>query len=450
MSKVTVPDPNDLQSANDLTKKDGKKKRVQVKARLPDPKVFVARQYLPDIVADPTKTTRIRNDATREVKGMFRDLLGKVKQLLEDNKDLFGKGKALASPDSEQFEDVEYVENIDYNRTYTFNRQVDALVTDANDEKVQRVISRYTDQTTQKGEETAVKEAQGLNVTVPTSPPFEATPRDVALRDQLNAITGSQITSLQQRYLSLVANIIKLGMVKGTPRSEIMRQINQATKNQMWQAERIVRTEIVRGFNVAMRDRLERDGFEYWQWVASQERIPKTGAKTRKGTRTCAICQELHGTVVKIGDPFMIYKGRRIIHPPDPHPNCRCTVRPVTRRDWDKYQGLRDAKDIPKEELDEILEMIKELPSYGKLKNTMSKSYGFSITEEEYEAIQEESDPETQKLMLMLSMGSLEWINDARATAIEMENEELVSLIDVAITGRLVGKSSGRVGVYFT
>ena len=44
--------------------------------------------------------------------------------------------------------------------------------------------------------------------------------------------------------------------------------------------------------------------------------------------RTCPYCRSVHGKIVRLGQPFMYYRGVPVYHPPA-HVRCRCAVRRI-------------------------------------------------------------------------------------------------------------------------
>jgi SPP1 gp7 family putative phage head morphogenesis protein len=209
---------------------------------------------------------------------------------------------------------------------------------------------------------TAEREEKALNIPMREHPPeqFSFTPKEVLIRETLTNVSTGLITSLQQKYLSDVGRIIETGLVNGASRTEIAQQITDLSSNLLWQSERIVRTETIRAFNTNMRHRLESDGVKYWQWIASAERV-EGGVGQAK--RTCDVCWQLNGMIVNIGDPFMIHRGTVIRQPPDPHPNCRCTVRAATTRDYDEFHGFKEREPtVTQESVGQLIEMIKKIP----------------------------------------------------------------------------------------
>jgi SPP1 gp7 family putative phage head morphogenesis protein len=156
---------------------------------------------------------------------------------------------------------------------------------------------------------------------------FPVSRKDDQLMAVLEDTIGELITSIQGDFRKKVKQILVDGFSKGRTTREITGEIKKLANTSMAQAERIARTEIIRAYNLAAKARYEQAGVEWLVWQSSRRRAK---AGTKKDQRTCEICDALHGRVAPIGQPFARLKGKEIRLPPDPHPNCRCTVRPIT------------------------------------------------------------------------------------------------------------------------
>ena len=410
--------------------------KMNVKAWVPDPEKFRVREYIPEQELDPTRTSTLRNSATLEVRKLFRELLKEVKLLIVRNKNIFIDNPLVGKPREVEFEnEVESVQNfLDPTRVHTFRTRIGGIKTPS--VRVRKILDKYIDQATDKGETIAEREQKALKIPTPTKPAFKPTPRRKMLRETLTNATTDLIVTIQQQFLAEVRQILQLGIVQGIPRGEIVNQIVQLTNTHKYRAERIVRTELIRATNASIRSRLESDGMEYWQWVASQERVPGTG-ETRKGKRTCELCQKLHATIVKIGDPFIIVetkKGKERIVQPPAHPNCRCTVRPATTAEYDKKHGF-GPRVMDKGKLLELLDQIRRLPAYRSAKGTLEK---IGITEHKYNEIMGEESEVVQAFRLLVAIESFEYLKEIRSRAIKNNNESIIEIIECEMAERLV------------
>jgi len=142
------------------------------------------------------------------------------------------------------------------------------------------------------------------------------------LRELVN-VNVSLVKSIAQRYLShlkvLVAKTIAGGKLTV---DQLRKEIRSRWRLSNAEAARVARTEVIRAVNTGKARTFLGMGFKYWQWVSAQE------------GGTCDVCTKLHGKVTEIGTPFGISKYKNnelIVSPPDPHPNCRCTIVPAYR-----------------------------------------------------------------------------------------------------------------------
>ena len=154
-----------------------------------------------------------------------------------------------------------------------------------------------------------------------------------ALEDTINDL----IDTIQTQFAANAKNVIRTGLLKGEPIASIREKLKLEANKASASINRTVRTEMVRTFNIASNTKFKQTGVQYIIWQASKARQRSGAIKSR----TCENCFKLHNTVVPIGKPFGKIKGKEIRIPPDPHPNCLCTIKPVT---IEQLTGMADLK----------------------------------------------------------------------------------------------------------
>lgn len=367
-----------------------------------DPERWNVKEVEPEIKADPTRTSTLRNDAARVMRQVMKGLGKRVKELLDGIGVLFDDQVLVGGEEFETLGDGmdTSIEELQTPQDYA-RAKLDELFLLSDNEFVRAQIDDLVGKARERGDTRAGQEMRAIRVPGAPGPEEESvmTPKDMMIQETLANVTTDLIVSLQQKYLADVKRIVETGLIMGVSKEEIASQIKDLTGNLDWQSERIVRTELIRAYNAAMRHRLERDGVRYWQWVAAQERAHDG---TGKGGRTCGICWELNGTVVRVGDPFAIHNGVQIRQPPDPHPNCRCTLRPATTKEFDEFHGFTRGDATP----EDVAEILRQIQALGFEEfDVWQRTKGWSITQVQYEALKTEEHPGKRVLKAMVTMG---------------------------------------------
>lgn len=127
------------------------------------------------------------------------------------------------------------------------------------------------------------------------------------------AIAGVQPESPLMRLLArktvdagdAAREALVVGTVMGDNPKVVARDLMKSLMEPKWSAERIARTEVMRTYRGAVREKLgEIDVAQGWVWVAARD------------ARTCAFCWAQHGTRHPLDVPMAT------------HPNCRCSQAP--------------------------------------------------------------------------------------------------------------------------
>lgn len=178
------------------------------------------------------------------------------------------------------------------------------------------IYLRSTDRALEIGSATAEGVALRLGITT------SLVPHDAALilHRSVLSLAGDVNTELAQR----VRNEVTRGILSGESVQKVRRRVvglgidTEGTpfRRATQRAEAIVRTETIRAFNQAT--------IERWR---DEEEIIGYQHDAFFDQRTCEICAALHGKFYP--------KGQE--NPPPIHPNCRCTLLPVTKT-FGKYE----------------------------------------------------------------------------------------------------------------
>ena len=142
----------------------------------------------------------------------------------------------------------------------------------------------------------------------------------------------NQMKTVAERLFSRIQPMVFKFYHEQAPLNKMVDIISDSINVSKRQVETIARTEIIKILNNARIRSMVENGVKYLQWSAAVEK------HKIKGKKTCQLCYELHGNIVKVGDTFnQFIKSKEaqrilrsnIIYSPPAHPNCRCAVRPA-------------------------------------------------------------------------------------------------------------------------
>lgn len=138
---------------------------------------------------------------------------------------------------------------------------------------------------------------------------------EAALQELVGTLgPGSPVRAILDRFGTSAAQAIESEFIQGIAAGRnsrvIAARIVDAIGGEMWQAERLARTETHRPFRSSLIKTYQQHGhlLDGWKWSAA------------KGERTCLACLALDGTIFPLSTSFM---GN--------HPNCRCSPSPYRR-----------------------------------------------------------------------------------------------------------------------
>jgi SPP1 gp7 family putative phage head morphogenesis protein len=123
------------------------------------------------------------------------------------------------------------------------------------------------------------------------------------------SFTPEQIVQIRQA----IVEHIESGQRFDVARDQIIEIVGDKTLG-----EAIAATEITRVYAEGNTRKWAKDGVWGREW------------RTARDEYTCPICKELHKNRAKMGEPFILADGRKIMNPPA-HAGCRCCIFPVVR-----------------------------------------------------------------------------------------------------------------------
>jgi SPP1 gp7 family putative phage head morphogenesis protein len=142
--------------------------------------------------------------------------------------------------------------------------------------------------------------------------------------------------NLTKRHTAMVKEQLVGGIMSGKSVNDMAKQINADTGNAIWEAKRLVRTELTNASAQGQHRAFEDAGFTHYKFYAALDE------------RTCPTCGELHGQVFRLDEAET---GENF---PPIHPNCRCTILPAEVEDDGTAKD--DAKDKTEDDgIDKVL-----------------------------------------------------------------------------------------------
>ena len=126
---------------------------------------------------------------------------------------------------------------------------------------------------------------------------------DTMLKDLMEGVT-MYLDKWTDDIQTAVAKEINVGIKQGESLEEIGTRVSDTLDVNANRGILIARTELMRAFNTAAKDRYEKAGFNM-KWI------------TARDPQVCDVCQPLDGQIVKTAPPK--------------HPLCRCTIIPVLK-----------------------------------------------------------------------------------------------------------------------
>ena len=185
-------------------------------------------------------------------------------------------------------------------------------------------------------EAVALAQAHAPQLVLPLLPPQRVSVGVVWNRVPQEAITslvgflrdGSPLSSVLDTLGPLAAEGMKKALIAGIGTGQNPREIARLARQELGvpltRALTIARTETLRAYREASRESylVNDDVVKGWRWLCDQS------------PRTCPACLAMDGTEFPLNEPM------------GTHPNCRCTMVPITRT-WEELGFEADANDEP-------------------------------------------------------------------------------------------------------
>ncbi len=154
-----------------------------------------------------------------------------------------------------------------------------------------------------------IRQAGILGMTVPSRSQLETLAKSVLLSDVSGTTFSDRIWANQVELRNEVNQAIERALIRGEhPRraaASVKRYVREEYGKKQRAAERILITETARAQSIAARESFNEAGIEHYVWISEPD--------------ACPVCAELDDKVFKFGANYNPM-------PPDPHPNCRCSI----------------------------------------------------------------------------------------------------------------------------
>lgn len=130
------------------------------------------------------------------------------------------------------------------------------------------------------------------------------------------AHAGELVQRVGDDVKQAVKRAVTDGLMQGWDTQRIAERIRAETGLSDWRAERIARTEVITAHAQGARASYEASGtVRGLRWLDGQ-------------AEACPLCRQLHNQTRRLDEPFYVDRFGHGL--PPRHPNCRCTVAPVT------------------------------------------------------------------------------------------------------------------------
>ena len=153
------------------------------------------------------------------------------------------------------------------------------------------------------------RQAGILAMSAPAQAQLNTLATAVVLSDVSGATFSDRIWANQVELRNEVNQAIERALIRGEhPRksaANIKRLIRDEYGKKQRAAERILITEVARAQSTAAKESFKKAGIEHYTWISEPD--------------ACPVCARLDSKVFKLGANYNPM-------PPDPHPNCRCSI----------------------------------------------------------------------------------------------------------------------------
>ena len=192
-------------------------------------------------------------------------------------------------------------------------KEIDKIIGSTPNPYLKEYFKNYLKTGFQRGVEQAKANLLKVNVT----PAAQVNPKQ-HITNAVN-VNVALVKSVAAQHLARLRVIIAQAFDGNWSLVRITKEIKKLTGLSLRRAQVIAYNEVRRALNAGRARTYLQSGVTRWMWQSSHE------------PHTCVFCPTLNGKIVKIGTPFgkSPFTKQPVVKPPDPHPNCRCTIVPV-------------------------------------------------------------------------------------------------------------------------
>lgn len=293
---------------------------------------------LRELSTDPTNTTGIREQFLRAVRQRFKQLRGRIRQVVGYDEDRLNLTQDAALVDSDDIERFP----TDEGKTRAFVRwlreQLLQGVLEVTDRRAvqngEHWTATFIRAAYRRGWENARQRLQNAGVsTDEVESVFDMGVPQRQLRD-LYTRTYETLQSVAEEAAPTVREVLTEGLAEGVNPREMARRLTKEVRTiQRTRAEVLARTEVINSYSEATLDRYDRAG---------QDGVTVSGEfATADDSRVCPICEAIEGTEYgtdEMRQATFSYEadadepdslgGEYRVRPPV-HPQCRCAILPV-------------------------------------------------------------------------------------------------------------------------
>lgn len=188
------------------------------------------------------------------------------------------------------------------------------------------------------------------------------------MQDFSMLLAKSKFVQIRERVRTILVDGLEKGENVYTIAENLQKEFSQMKR---FEAKRIARTEVARAMNYGREIGYKRSSLvTHKQWLVAWD------------DRLCEQCRPLANQIAPLGAEFMAQTGAKVLNPPL-HPNCRCTILPIVRKDARKTAQEKYYVPTPKMQkiekhfekpLEEILpELLEEYKSLNRVAEHISK-----------------------------------------------------------------------------
>jgi SPP1 gp7 family putative phage head morphogenesis protein len=207
-----------------------------------------------------------------------------------------------------------------------------------------KAITKVKSGATEAGQQAFIDTAKGSGIDPVVGVAFDVLPSQALNQLQSRLSDGSPVSRIIDVYRQGDGEYLRRALNEGIALGINPRQVAANMRQQVLiskaRAETLARTEMMHSFRESNRQTMleNNDIVKSWKWYCSLDR------------RTCPMCWAMHGTIHPLTDKMAT------------HPNCRCTMLPVTKTFKELGLNVEEAKQPPQltHSGDELFNLLSE------------------------------------------------------------------------------------------